>query len=89
VDEDSGVPAGVFFSARRSTGPLAGAAGLLYERGTGNVRRVRFAADGRFVLAALAAGASVVSVGAVLFVPEVDPRQRRWGLSSTAATPGP
>jgi hypothetical protein len=73
-DEIADLPGGVFFSARRSN-MLAGAPlGLYYKDGTGNVRRVRFGGEGQFTFAPLEAGTNFVSVGEVLFVPEVDPR---------------
>jgi hypothetical protein len=73
-DEVADLPVGVFFSARRGDDRPASAAGLFYKDGTGHVRRVRFVADGRFLFAALPGAVKFVSVGDVLFVPEVDPR---------------
>lgn len=72
-DEIADLPGGVFFSARRSDSPAAGA-GLFYKDGTGNVRQVRFGGEAQFTFAPLAPAASFDSVGEVLFVPEVDPR---------------
>jgi hypothetical protein len=73
-DEVADLPEGVFFSASRDDDRPGSAAGLYYKDGTGNVRRVRISGDGRFSFASIAAESSFLSVGDVLFVPEVDPR---------------
>jgi hypothetical protein len=83
-DEVADLPEGIFFSARRSDDRPGGDAGLYYKDGTGIVRRVRFAADGRFSFAAMTANASFLAVGDVLFVPEVDPRA--WSAAREAVS---
>jgi hypothetical protein len=81
-DEVADLPGGVFFSARRDEAPSDASVGLYYKDGTGNVRRVRYVSDGRFAFASLDAAAHFVSVGEVLFVPEVDPRA--WSAAREA-----
>jgi len=72
-DDVADLPEGVFFSATRGDDRPDGAAGLYYKDGTGNVRRVWCASDGRFSFAPVPPS-NFASVSDVLFVPEVDPR---------------
>jgi|WetSurMetagenome_2_1015567.scaffolds.fasta_scaffold20314_4 hypothetical protein len=83
-DDVSELPEGVFFSGKRTDDRPDRPAGLYYKDGTGNVRRVRLSADGRFAFAPVSAEARFVAIGDVLFVPEVDPRS--WSAAREAAT---